>query len=884
MKIFSYKLFKKKDVDTLQHKLVVHEKDIAGATEFVKAIEQGNLDVRYNGNDQVDEGNTLATSLISMRDQMKKFQQEERQRNWVTEGLAKFADILRAKSDNIEHLTDDIISNLVKYMDANQGALYIINDDDDADTFLEMKACYAYERKKHLNKRIPLGEGITGQVVLEKSTNYMRSIPADFVKITSGLGSALPRHLLVTPLKLEEQVLGVIEIASFQEIKNYQIEFVEKLGESIASTISAVKVNDRTRKLLNETQAQAEQMRSQEEEMRQNMEELSATQEEMHRVLTEVQGKERYMIDLINASTDSILTIGRDYKVINCNTIFKKTYSGSGMEIDKGFDIMQLMATAEEKTKNKALYEKVFNGESFELTEQIPVNGQTSYFVISYSPLRNDQGEVIAVAIFVKDITTVTKAKNDAQQQAEDVKAQEEELRQNMEELSTTQEEMQRILTEVQGKERYMTDLINASTDSILTVGRDYRIVNCNSVFQETYSASGMEIGKGFNIMQLMNTDEEREKNVAYYDRVFNGESFELTDQYTLNGQISHFIVSYSPLRNEHGEVIAVAIFVKDITAVTKARNEAQQQAEEVKAQEEELRQNMEELSATQEEMHRILTEVQAKEQYMNALIDSSKDAILTIDRDYRIVAGNANFKAMFAGSGLNVDKGTDIMVLMNTEEEKAMNIGYYKRAFAGESFETTQHVVVQGHPMYMTISYNPIRNEKGEITSIAIFTKDVTQVTMARQDAEQKEKYLDEILNSATDSIFTLDRDFKVISFNKAFSAGLEAMGIPVQKGFDLMSLFQDPEENKKQRAIYQRAFKGEHFELTSEYNMNGVVSHFVNTHSPLRNEKGEVFAIACFAKDVTERINLQKQTENLLTQSQKQATELKAALKNQR
>jgi hypothetical protein len=44
------------------------------------------------------------------------------------------------------------------------------------------------------------------------------------------------------------------------------------------------------------------------------------------------------------------------------------------------------------------------------------------------------------------------------------------------------------------------------------------------------------------------------------------------------------------------------------------------------------------------------------------------------------------------------------------------------------------------------------------------------------------------------------------------------------------------------------------------------------------LRNEKGEVFAIACFAKDVTERVNLQKQTEALLAQTKRQIEELEA------
>ena len=225
----------------------------------------------------------MGGALIQMRDNLKQAADEDRKRNWATEGLAKFADILRSGNDNLGQLSDSIISNLVKYMSVSQGALFLINDDDGNDTFIELVACYAYNRKKYLNKRIELGEGVTGQCILEKETIYMSDIPGDYLRITSGLGEALPKNLLIVPLKLNETIFGVVEIASFQTIEGYQIDFVQKLGESIASTISAVKVNGRTKKLLEETQVQAEQMRAQEEEMRQNMEELSATQEEMHR-------------------------------------------------------------------------------------------------------------------------------------------------------------------------------------------------------------------------------------------------------------------------------------------------------------------------------------------------------------------------------------------------------------------------------------------------------------------------------------------------------------------------------------------------------------------------------------------------------------------------
>jgi CHASE3 domain sensor protein len=247
---------------------------------FANEIGKGNLETEFS---PLSEKDVLGNALITMRTNLVKVAKEDKQRNWANEGHATFGEILRSHHENMNEMLDVFLSKLVKYVEANQGWLYLLNDTDEEEEYLELKSVYAFDRKKFLNKKIYRGEGLAGQAWIEGELIFLTDIPKNYVSITSGLGDAPPTSVLIVPLKVNDNINGIIEFASFHEFQSYQIEFIQKLSESLSSTLSTLKINVKTKHLLEESQKQRHQMHEQEEEMRQNLEELQATQEEMER-------------------------------------------------------------------------------------------------------------------------------------------------------------------------------------------------------------------------------------------------------------------------------------------------------------------------------------------------------------------------------------------------------------------------------------------------------------------------------------------------------------------------------------------------------------------------------------------------------------------------
>jgi len=260
--------------------------NLKNAARFVSQISKGNYEIDWeqisDANRSLNETN-LAGELIQMREKMKKLKAEDERRIWAANGLAELSEVIRNHQNDLKRLCDEVIVFMVKYLNAVQGGLFLVKDDEEDEKFIELTSCYAFNRKKFLQKRIDIGEGIVGQIYLEKESWVLNEVPDNYISIASGLGEKKPNSLVVVPLKYNDTVEGLVEIASFETIEPYKIQFLEKVGDIVASTLQSVTINDKTKSLLDQFKKQTELLKAREEELQQNMEEMQATQEAVRR-------------------------------------------------------------------------------------------------------------------------------------------------------------------------------------------------------------------------------------------------------------------------------------------------------------------------------------------------------------------------------------------------------------------------------------------------------------------------------------------------------------------------------------------------------------------------------------------------------------------------
>ena len=156
-----------------------------------------------------------------------------------------------------------------------------MKSDSGVQIYFKRIAAYAYSDNHKEIEGFYMGEGLVGQCALEKQTILLNQVPNDYINIRSGTGEGSPRNIIILPVQFEEEVLAVIEIASFGSFNSSQVKLLEEIISSIGITINSILNHMKAERLLQESQTLTEELQVQSEELQLQQEELRTTNEKL---------------------------------------------------------------------------------------------------------------------------------------------------------------------------------------------------------------------------------------------------------------------------------------------------------------------------------------------------------------------------------------------------------------------------------------------------------------------------------------------------------------------------------------------------------------------------------------------------------------------------
>ncbi len=247
-------------------------------SNFADEIGKGNLDHPFT---PLSSNDVQGHALLNMRNRLKSASETESQRAWIAEGLAQLNQIMRSSNDDFNVLLEKIMDMIVRYINVQQGAIFLLHNDDLNDLHIQLGAYYALNNKTLNCKRYELKEGLIGEAIATNRIISLDNVNDPYFNIESGLGSSKECSLMIIPLATSGKVVGAIEVASVTAFTAAQKELLVKMGEPIAANLFSVRANLITSQLLEESRKQADELVYQETELRKINDELTKKSDQL---------------------------------------------------------------------------------------------------------------------------------------------------------------------------------------------------------------------------------------------------------------------------------------------------------------------------------------------------------------------------------------------------------------------------------------------------------------------------------------------------------------------------------------------------------------------------------------------------------------------------
>ena len=352
-------------------------------------------------------------------------------------GISKFASIIAANRENINELSNNLISELVNYTDTNSGIIYLADETDPENIILKKSAVYCHDSEDISGNEFIPGEGYVGTCFIKREILQFDDLPEGYIVLRSALGSTSLKHNVLVPIVQDDHCLGVFELASISSIQAYKVDLISNLSESFASVIAINTANTKTQEMLVQNKIQSEELAAQEEELRQNLEEMQATQDELRRQMeSSEQAKNKIIFEktltdsLLKNAPEKIYFKDLESRFIKASNSLKNIFNTKNVEDIYGKTDFDYFTEDHAKPAFDDEQNIIKTGKPIidKIEKETHTDGRITYVSTTKLPLKNSEGEIIGTFGISKDITELMKLKETVDNREKEMSKKEEQI------------------------------------------------------------------------------------------------------------------------------------------------------------------------------------------------------------------------------------------------------------------------------------------------------------------------------------------------------------------------------------------------------------------------------------------------------------------------
>ena len=268
--------------------------------DFFDYLNEEKDDIKLLDQSTNDEIGIMSIAVNKGIERTKINMQHKEIENWNKTGITELNQIL-INLNTQEEISNGSITFISNYINAGVGVFYIY---DEIENSLFQNASFAHVVRDELSTKFKLGEGVVGQVAMQKAPILLKNIKKDEALITTGTITQHSYSTYTFPLIYNSKLYGVIEIGSFEPFEEKVLNFLNSIDKTICISLSIAIQNKKVQELLDTTkkaneeleivninmqkqQQQLEEANASMEEQQQQLEEANANMEEQQQQLEE---------------------------------------------------------------------------------------------------------------------------------------------------------------------------------------------------------------------------------------------------------------------------------------------------------------------------------------------------------------------------------------------------------------------------------------------------------------------------------------------------------------------------------------------------------------------------------------------------------------------